>query len=75
MLIKILRTGVEKHCDRDLADTLIQAGLAEEVIRAGTPKEQKTWKQWDKAYHTLCWDPVTPGLIDYLAEWTTKQRK
>jgi len=40
MLIKILRTGVEKHCDRDLADTLIQSGLAEAVIRDGGAKPQ-----------------------------------
>ncbi len=37
--------------------------------RVATPKSQKTWRQWDEAYHTLCWDPVTPELVEALAQW------
>ena len=57
-------------------DRIIDAETAKRVFdRAGTSKGQKTWKKWDNACHTLCWDPVTPELIDYLAEWATQQRK
>jgi alpha-beta hydrolase superfamily lysophospholipase len=40
--------------------------------RAATPKTNKTWKQWDAASHTLCWDPVTPKVVGALAEWALK---
>jgi uncharacterized protein (TIGR03067 family) len=35
------------------------------------PERQKTWRQWDQGFHTLCWDPVTPQLIDGVAQWAT----
>jgi alpha-beta hydrolase superfamily lysophospholipase len=35
--------------------------------RAGAAK--KTWKPWNEAYHTLCWDPLTPRVIDEVATW------
>jgi alpha-beta hydrolase superfamily lysophospholipase len=37
--------------------------------RAATPKAEKTWRQWDEAYHTLCWDPLTPRVAEELARW------
>jgi alpha-beta hydrolase superfamily lysophospholipase len=40
--------------------------------RAATPKAGKTWRQWDAAYHTLCWDPVTPKMVEALADWALK---
>jgi acylglycerol lipase len=38
--------------------------------RLGTPVAQKTWRQWDEACHTLCWDSATPEIIEALAKWT-----
>jgi acylglycerol lipase len=36
---------------------------------AATPKKKKMWRQWDKAYHTVCWDPLTPDVVEDLAKW------
>src|SRR2546426_10150006 len=38
MLIRILRTSVEKHVERDLGDVMIESGLAEEIVRDGGAK-------------------------------------
>ena len=38
MLIRILKSGTEKHVERDLGSTLIEAGLAEEIVRDGGAK-------------------------------------
>jgi alpha-beta hydrolase superfamily lysophospholipase len=45
------------------------AAMKQFYKRVATPKEQKTFRQWDEAYHTLCWDPVTPQLVEELAKW------
>jgi alpha-beta hydrolase superfamily lysophospholipase len=37
--------------------------------RAATPKEDKTWRKAEGAYHTVCWDPATPDLIAELVQW------
>ena len=37
--------------------------------RAATPKENKTWRKADGAYHTVCWDPATPELVAELVQW------
>ena len=39
MLIKILRTGVERHCERELGAILVECGLAEEIHRDGGVKQ------------------------------------
>jgi alpha-beta hydrolase superfamily lysophospholipase len=39
---------------------------------AGTPEEDRTWRQWDAAYHTLCWDPLTPDIVEDMAKWVLK---
>lgn len=36
---------------------------------AGTPAGAKTWKQWDDARHTVCWDPLTPMIIEDVTKW------
>jgi alpha-beta hydrolase superfamily lysophospholipase len=41
----------------------------------GTPRADKTWRQWTNARHTLCWDPVTKELIAKLAEWVAARAK
>jgi len=38
MLIKILRSGSEKHVDRDLGTVMVESGLAEEIVRDGGAK-------------------------------------
>jgi alpha-beta hydrolase superfamily lysophospholipase len=43
--------------------------------RAATPKEGKTWRKLDGAYHSVCWDPVTPALMDELTLWILKISK
>jgi lysophospholipase len=54
-------------------DRVIDNGAAKTFHdRAGTPKEKKTWRKWDRACHTLCWDPVTPELIEELAKWVLR---
>jgi alpha-beta hydrolase superfamily lysophospholipase len=40
--------------------------------RVATPKEARTWKQYDDAHHTLCWDSVTPEMVAELAAWAVK---
>jgi len=51
-------------------DRIIDAETTREVFdRAGTPKAQKTLRQWDDACHTLCWDPLTPQVIEDVAQW------
>jgi alpha-beta hydrolase superfamily lysophospholipase len=37
--------------------------------RATTPKDDKTWRKVDGAYHTVCWDPATPELVAELVQW------
>jgi alpha-beta hydrolase superfamily lysophospholipase len=43
--------------------------------RAGTPKEDKTWRKIEGAYHTICWDPTTPEVVTDLAQWVLKRSK
>jgi alpha-beta hydrolase superfamily lysophospholipase len=51
-------------------DRIVDAEITREVFdRAGTPKAQKTWQRWDDACHTLCWDPLTPQVIEHVAQW------
>src|SRR5262249_12592336 len=39
---------------------------------AGTPKASKTWREWDKAYHPLCWDKDTPRLFAEVTSWISE---
>jgi alpha-beta hydrolase superfamily lysophospholipase len=39
---------------------------------AGTPKEAKHWKQWDEARHTVCWDALTPQVIEDVIQFVTR---
>jgi alpha-beta hydrolase superfamily lysophospholipase len=51
-------------------DQVIDNALARRFFdRAATPKENKTWRKVDGAYHTVCWDPATPELIAELVQW------
>ncbi|HWG45356.1 MAG TPA: alpha/beta fold hydrolase [Gemmataceae bacterium] len=57
-------------------DRVIDNALARRFFdRAATPKDDKTWRQLDGAYHTVCWDPVTPELVAELAKWILKRSK
>jgi alpha-beta hydrolase superfamily lysophospholipase len=42
---------------------------------AATPKADKTWRRWDDAYHTVCWDPQTPKIVEEVAQWALKLPK
>jgi alpha-beta hydrolase superfamily lysophospholipase len=51
-------------------DQIVDSAMTKQVYdRMGVPRQQKTWRQWDDACHTLCWDPVTPQLIEEVARW------
>ncbi len=57
-------------------DQVIDNALARRFFdRAATPKEDKTWRKVDGAYHTVCWDPSTPELIAELAQWILQRSK
>jgi alpha-beta hydrolase superfamily lysophospholipase len=57
-------------------DCVISTKTAHEVYdRAGTAKQDKTWRQWDEAYHTLFWDPLTPQVVEELATWALRVAK
>lgn len=43
--------------------------------RTVTPKDRKTWCMLDGAYHTVCWDPVTPAFIGEMAQWILKNSR
>jgi alpha-beta hydrolase superfamily lysophospholipase len=56
-------------------DRVIDNAVVERFYAAaGTPKDAKTWRRWEGAHHTLCWDPVTRQAIDDIARWVLKQR-
>jgi alpha-beta hydrolase superfamily lysophospholipase len=51
-------------------DRIVDSRAARAVYdSAGTPSETRTWRQWDDACHTLCWDPLTPEIIGEVASW------
>jgi alpha-beta hydrolase superfamily lysophospholipase len=51
-------------------DQIVDSAATKRIYeRVATLRQQKTWRQWDDACHTLCWDPVTPQLIEELAQW------
>jgi alpha-beta hydrolase superfamily lysophospholipase len=41
--------------------------------RAATPPGDKTWRRLENAFHTVCWDPETPRLVEDLAQWVLKR--
>jgi alpha-beta hydrolase superfamily lysophospholipase len=41
--------------------------------KAATPPADKTWRRFDEAFHTLCWDPITPALVEDLAQWVLRR--
>lgn len=43
--------------------------------RTATAKKDKTWRDVEGAYHTVCWDPATPALMDELTGWILKISK
>lgn len=43
--------------------------------RAATPKDEKTLRKLEGAYHTVCWDPATPALMTNLTQWILKHAK
>jgi alpha-beta hydrolase superfamily lysophospholipase len=54
-------------------DKIVDAKQAKAVFDAAkTPKAAKTWRQWDDACHTLCWDPLTPKVMEEVAQWALK---
>jgi alpha-beta hydrolase superfamily lysophospholipase len=51
-------------------DRVVEPKVVKKVYDlAGTPKKDKTWREWDEAYHTLCWDPLTPKVVEEMAKW------
>lgn len=50
-------------------DQVIDASAARRVYdSAGTT--HKTWQRWEKAYHTLSWDPATAQVIEDVVAWS-----
>ncbi len=57
-------------------DRIVDNALARRFFeRAATPKDEKTWRQVEGAYHTVCWDPATPELVAELTQWILKHSK
>jgi alpha-beta hydrolase superfamily lysophospholipase len=57
-------------------DQVIDNTLARRFFdRAATPKEDKTWRKVEGAYHTVCWDPSTPELVADLVQWMVQHAK
>jgi lysophospholipase len=55
-------------------ETIVDSSVTKRVYdRIATPKKDKTWRQWDEAYHTLCWDPLTPQLVEEVAKWALRR--
>jgi alpha-beta hydrolase superfamily lysophospholipase len=55
-------------------DRVIDSQEVERFYEAvATPKREKTLKKWDDAYHTLCWDPQTPQVIQDLTTWVLER--
>jgi acylglycerol lipase len=51
-------------------DQIVDSSATRRVFeRIASAKQDKTWRQWDDACHTLCWDPVTPQLVEEVAQW------
>lgn len=59
--------GKDKIVDEEKMKAVFEA--------AATPKADKAWHQWDDAYHTLCWDPLTPKVMEEVAQWALKLPK
>jgi alpha-beta hydrolase superfamily lysophospholipase len=56
-------------------DRIIDNQAVDRVFRTmGTPRAEKTWREWGEACHTVCWDPATPQVISELAGWTLERR-
>jgi alpha-beta hydrolase superfamily lysophospholipase len=54
-------------------DRIVSNEAVEKVFdQLGTPKEQKEWKSYKDAKHTLCWDNVTQRLIAEVTAWIQK---
>jgi lysophospholipase len=57
-------------------DQIVDNDAARSVFaRAGSEARAKTWRQWNEAYHTVCWDPLTPKMITELAQWAAERGK
>jgi esterase/lipase len=51
-------------------DRIIANKVAAQVFLAtATPERDKSWKTWEEAHHTLCWDPLTPNVIETVVAW------
>jgi alpha-beta hydrolase superfamily lysophospholipase len=51
-------------------DQIVDSAATKRIFEnMAAPERPKTWRQWDNAFHTLCWDPATPELIDVVAQW------
>lgn len=56
-------------------DRIIDGSASKGVFdRAATANHRKTWRQWDEACHTLCWDPLTETIMDEVAKWVLEKR-
>jgi len=54
-------------------DQIVDTAATKRIYeRVATAKSQKTWRPWDEAFHTLCWDSVTPELVADLAKWALR---
>ena len=71
LLLKLpLFIGVAGH------DEIVSPKAAKAVFDlAATPKEAKTWRHWDDARHTVCWDPLTPLIVEDMTAWMRETLK
>jgi alpha-beta hydrolase superfamily lysophospholipase len=71
LLLKMpLFMGVAGH------DEIVSPKAAKAVFDlTATPRDAKTWRHWDGARHTLCWDPLTPSIVEEMTEWMRETLK
>jgi alpha-beta hydrolase superfamily lysophospholipase len=58
-------------------DRIVDSGATRKVFHgASTRQGEKTWKELEGAYHTLCWDPLAAEWVTEVGKWAeTCQRR
>jgi alpha-beta hydrolase superfamily lysophospholipase len=54
-------------------DKVIDGKAVKDAYDLAVTCKKKTWRKWGEAYHTLCWDPNTPRVIEELVDWALKE--
>lgn len=57
-------------------DKIVDVKIIKTVYQdAASAKDVKVWREWCEAFHTMCWDPSTPQVIDDLVTWVLQRSK